>query len=452
MPIKILVIDDEFPIREVLSASLRDEGHTVLTAPEAESGLRLIKEFQPDLVFLDIWMPGSLDGIQVLTMAKKQHPNVEFIMISGHGNIETAVKATKLGAWDFIEKPLSMDKILIGIGHVVEFQAQRAEKETLLNRLRRNIALVGDGTLMMSLKQAIADVAFSAKPIALVGEDGVGKNLVAQNIHYSGARAGRPFVEVNCLNLNDDLAELDLFGYEAGFVPGAEKRQKGKVELAAGGTLIFEHFDAISPSVLAKLQAFFEQGNYSRKGSSEVMTSDVRIITSSKLQTSAHGKALVSLKNEVRIEVPSLREHKQNIPALTSHFSDMIARESSVEVKEFAPTALGAMSDYSWPGNVRELRNFIERVYILTPTERVELHDVRFAGLPSTQAGSSSEILPTFREARAQFEKEFLIKKLQENNGNISKTAEVIGLERSYLHRKIKSYGIESQKGNEDSL
>jgi len=231
-PTRILIVDDELPIREVLSASLRDEGHIVQTAHDSDTGIKAMREFQPEIVFLDIWMPGSLDGIEVLTTAKKQFPHIEFVMISGHGTIETAVKATKLGAWDFIEKPLSMDKITIVISNIINYQHERFEKEALLNKLRKNIAIVGEAAPIVNLKQMIARVASSQSWVLLYGENGVGKELTAQNIHYMSTRASRPFVEVTCANLADDLVEIELFGYEKGAFPGADKTQKGKVELS----------------------------------------------------------------------------------------------------------------------------------------------------------------------------------------------------------------------------
>ena len=221
---KILIVDDESPIREVLSASLKDEGHTVFTASDGEAGLKAMREHQPEIVFLDIWMPGSLDGIEVLMTARKQFPNIEFVMISGHGTIETAVRATKMGAWDFIEKPLSMDKITIAIANIAHYQQEKEEKQTLLNRLRKSIAIIGEAQKMIALKQLIARAAPIQSWILLSGEAGAGKELVAQNIHYMSSRAGRPFVEVNCSSIPEDLIETELFGYEKGAFAGAERR------------------------------------------------------------------------------------------------------------------------------------------------------------------------------------------------------------------------------------
>ena len=453
---KILIIDDELPIREVLSATLRDEGHQVQTAHDADSGIALMRSFQPEICFLDIWMPGSLDGIEVLTTARKQFPTIEFVMISGHGTIETAVRATKLGAWDFIEKPLSMDKILICISNVLQYQQERDEKEALLNKLRRSIAIIGEAPKMIALKQMIARVAPTQSWVLLLGENGAGKELVAQNIHYMSTRAGRPFVEVTCSNLPEDLIETELFGYEKGAFAGAERAQKGKLELAAGGTLFLDDVADLSLKAQERLLRVLQERRFQRVGGQDFFSVDVRVIAASQKdleQEIAQGKFREDLYhrlNVVPFHVPSLREHPEDIPALVSNFADQIAKDGGFLRKEFSAPAVQMMGEYSWPGNVRELRNFIERVYILTPGEFVDVHDLRFAGLSISQ-GTSTDFT-TFREARAAFEKDFLLQKIQENNGNISRTAEVIGLERSYLHRKIKAFGIEVQKGSDEQI
>lgn len=453
-PAKILIVDDESPIREVLSASLKDEGHEVFTASDGEAGLRAMREKQPEIVFLDIWMPGGLDGIEVLTKARAQFPEVDFVMISGHGTIETAVKATKLGAWDFIEKPLSMDKILIVISNIQQYQSERDEKKALLNKLRKSIAIIGETAPMVQLKQMIARTAPTQSWVLLQGEKGSGRELIAQNIHYLSSRASRPFVEINCASISMDLMEAELFGYEKGAFPGAERSQKGKLELAHGGTVYIEDIADLSLSAQEKLLKVLQERTFQRLGGSEKIPLDIRLVaaTNEDLQDKiSQGLFLESLyhrMNVMPIRVPSLRERREDIPALISHFGDISAKEDG-QRKKFSEKAILWMREHSWPGNVRELKNFIERLYILTPGDFVDVHDVRFAGLSHGSDGADES---SFREARAQFEKEYLVKKLAENNGNISKTAEVIGLERSYLHRKIKTYGIEVQKGSEDNI
>jgi two-component system nitrogen regulation response regulator NtrX len=452
----ILIVDDESPIREVLSASLKDENHTVFTAADGESGIRAMREHQPDIVFLDIWMPGSLDGIEVLTTARKQFPNIEFVMISGHGTIETAVRATKLGAWDFIEKPLSMDKISIAISNIIHYQQEKEEKTALLNKLRKSIALLGEAPKMVALKQMIVRAAPQQSWILLEGENGSGKELVAQNIHYMSPRASRPFIELNCSSIPEDLIDTELFGFERGAFAGADRTQKGKLELAHGGTVFIDDIADLSAKAQEKLLRILQEKKFQRVGGSAFVDIDIRLIAATKkdlekeVQDGTFNDSLLRRINVVTFKVPALREHGEDIPVLAEHFSDQVAKEGGFVKKAFSIQAMELMRTHTWPGNVRELKNFIERVYILTPDESVDVHDLRFAGLSSGSAGEDHTDLPTFREARSKFEKEYLLKKIQENSGNISRTAEVIGLERSYLHRKIKAFGIEVQKGNEE--
>lgn len=451
---KILIVDDELPIREVLSATLRDEGYQVFVAQDGESGIRAMREHKPDLVFLDIWMPGSMDGLEVLKSARGEFPSIDFLMISGHGTIETAVKATKLGAWDFIEKPLSMDKILILITNVLHFQSEKREKEMLLTRLRKNIAIVGNTQPMVTLKQMISRVAPAQSWALLLGEKGAGKELVAQNIHYLSTRASRPFVEVSCANLAEDLIEMELFGYEKGAFAGADRAQKGKFELAQGGTLFLDEVSSLTPLAQEKLLRVLQDRRYQRVGGGHYIPADVRVIAASEknleseVQAGRFREDLYHRLNVVTLKVPSLKEHAEDVPALIKHFADQVAKEGGFSIKQFSEPAIQAMLVYAWPGNVRELKNFVERVYILTPGEFIDIHDVRFAGLNVGGQNQVGENL-NFRDARATFEKDYLIRKIEENNGNISRTAEAIGLERSYLHRKIKAYGIETHKDEE---
>ncbi|XGC80127.1 sigma-54-dependent transcriptional regulator [Bdellovibrio bacteriovorus] len=450
---KILIIDDEAPIRDVMSAALKDEGYQVSLAHDGESGLAAIRDVQPDVVFLDIWMPGKYDGIEVLTRARQEFPHVEFVMISGHGTIETAVKATKLGAWDFIEKPLSMDKILIVISNIISYQQQKEEKVLLLNKLRKSIALIGEAPSIVQTKQIIARVAPTNSWILIQGEAGTGKELVAQNIHYMSARASRPFVEINCGGIPEDLLDSEIFGIEKGAMPGVDRTKKGKLDLAQGGTLYIAEIADMNMATQTKLLSFLDDKKYTRVGGAEFIENDVRVIAASSKDLEKEVKEgrfredLYYRLNVIPFRIPALREHPEDIAVLVSFFSDNVSRESGYPKKAFSEQAIEKMLAYQWPGNVRELKNFIERVYILTPGEFVDVHDVRFAGLIDKEDEKAVEMqdLSTFREARAQFEKDYLLRKISENSGNISKTAEVIGLERSYLHRKIKAYGIDTK-------
>lgn len=447
---KILIIDDEKAIGEVLAASLKDEGFIVDLAFSGRQGLQKVREFAPDIVLQDIWMPGEMDGLQVLEEVKKGgYPDCQFIIMSGHGTIETAVRAVKNGAWDFIEKPLSLDKILILIANILNFKREQSEKNALLTRLRKNIALVGESPVMISLKQMIARVASSSAWILITGENGTGKELVAQNIHYLSHRAGRSLIEVNCAAIPKDLIETELFGYEKGAFTGADRTKKGKFDFANGGTLFLDEIGDMSLEAQAKILRILQERKFYRVGGEEPVEVDVRVIaaTNKSLEDEIKGgrfrEDLYYRLNVVPLRVAPLRQRREDVALLIEYFGDQFLRNNGYRRKVFAEDAVSQMQLYSWPGNVRELRNFIERVYILTPSDYVDVHDLKFAGLSEIAEELSVDGLLTFREARARFEKEFLVKKIEENNGNISKTAENIGLERSYLHRKIKSYGIE---------
>lgn len=449
-PKRILIVDDEKPIRETLSAALKDDGFLVETAFDGESGLEMMKNFKPQIVFLDIWMPGKLDGLEVLKKAQDQFSGQEIVIMSGHGTIETAVKAVKYGAWDFVEKPLSLDKVSILIQNIFSLLREKEEKQALLHRLRQNLALVGEGDLMKLTKQIVSRIAPSSSWILLSGESGTGKRLVAQNIHYLSPRASQPFLSVNIPSIPKELMEGELFGYEKGSLVGYEFEKKGKFDFAMGGTLYLEEISQLSLDCQVKLLKVLSEGQFSRVGSQALTQSDVRVIASTTVNLEDEVRAkrfredLYYRLNVVPFVLPPLRQRVEDLPALIDHFGDQFVQQGGYTRKEFSNQAVEAMRTHDWSGNIRELRNFVERVYILTPGEFVDLHDVRFAGLGVGAEGGSSDLEAiNFRDARAKFEKEFLQKKILENNGNISKTAEVIGLERSYLHRKIKSYGIE---------
>jgi two-component system, NtrC family, nitrogen regulation response regulator NtrX len=450
--LRILIIDDEAPIREVLSESLRDDGYEVMVAPDGPSGLEVLKTFQPDICFLDIWMP-KMDGIEVLTQAVPAFSDTSFVMISGHGTIETAVKATRIGAWDFIEKPLSLDKITIAIDHIVQLKSERDEKNALLNKLRKSIALVGESAVMQTIREKVTLLAQNSNTLLIEGEVGSGRELVSQNIHYMSSRASGPISEINCSTLPQDLIEIELFGIEKGTLPGIDKTRRGKIELMQSGTLVVEEIEEMPFVLQEKLLNYLKSKKFKRFGSSQEFVSDVRLILTTtsqlamlKTANKIHPELAQMVMNDV-MQMPPLRNRSEDIHSLVVHFSDIIAKQMASLRKTISEQGMKLLMKHIWPGNVRELKNFIERVYILTPSDFVNVHDLRFAGLidkkDSTPVTADHSDMSTFREARAEFEKDYLIKKIQENGGNISKTAESIGLERSYLHRKIKAYGIE---------
>lgn len=450
--LKIVIIDDEAPIREVLSESLKDDGYDVQVAADGQSGLEVLKNFQPDICFLDIWMP-KMDGIEVLTQAVPLFSNTSFVMISGHGTIETAVKATRIGAWDFIEKPLSLDKITIAIDHIVRLKSERDEKNALLNKLRKSIALVGVSQEMQKIREKVTQLAQNTNTLLIEGEVGSGRELVSQNIHYMSAKASGPISEINCSTLPQDLIEIELFGIEKGTLPGIDKTRRGKIELMHNGTLLIEVIEEMPFVLQEKLLSYLKTKKFKRFGSSVEIVSDVRIILTTAYKLAdliANQKIhpeIASMVAEHVLFMPPLRDRIEDIESLVIHFSDIVAKQMASLRKTISEQGMKLLCKHMWPGNVRELKNFIERVYILTPSDFVDVHDLKFAGLVDKKDSSlvinDHSDMSTFREARAEFEKDYLIKKIQENSGNISKTAEAIGLERSYLHRKIKAYGIE---------
>lgn len=451
----ILIIDDEAPIRQVLSESLQDEGYIVTTAADGATGLEALKNEKPDICFLDIWMP-KMDGIEVLQKAAPLYPDTNFIMISGHGTIETAVQATKLGAWDFVEKPLSLDKISLVIENVLKFKNEKLEKLALLNKLRESIALVGESKVLQSIREQIILFSKENFPVLVAGEAGSGRELVCQNIHYMSARASRPMTEINCSTLPHELIEIEMFGIEKGSLPGIDKTRKGKLELVDEGTLIIEQIEEMPIELQKQLARFIQNKTFQRVGGSEKIPAYPRILITTAMEAEAYLKTdridtelKKIIENHVVVVAP-LRSRKEDILPLIFHFSDIIAKQMAMFRKTISEQGLKLLEKHNWPGNIRELKNYIERVYILTPSDYVDVHDLRFAGLVDKKESKNSSLaddqngMSTFREARAEFEKEYLVKKIQENGGNISKTAEAIGLERSYLHRKIKSYGIEA--------
>ena len=373
---KLLVIDDEAAICDVLSASLKDEGYEVHTANNGVRGLRAISELKPDVVLLDIWMPGRLDGLDVLKRAKSLTPT-QFIIMSGHGNIETAVKAIQQGAWDFLEKPLSMDKIFVLIRNILRYQAEKEQKKALLHRLRKSFAIVGTSQKMVLLKKMISRVAPTSSWVLITGEKGVGKELVAHNIHYLSLRASHPFVRVDSSVTSRELMESELFGYEDGFFPG-RGGSRGKVEHADGGTLFINEICDVSLDVQDKILVFLQDKTFQRVGGNETLEVDVRILAA----TSRDVKEEISqghLREDLYyrlttfpLYVPPLRDRKSDIPVLISYFGESFMREGGDKKKTFSKKALDIIGGYSWPGNIRELKNFVERVYIIHSEEFME--------------------------------------------------------------------------------
>ncbi len=452
----ILIVDDEESIRESLTGILQDEGFRTLAAENGEQGLFMLRDEDPDLVLLDIWMPG-MDGIETLRKIREATPDQLVIMMSGHGTIETAVKATKLGAYDFIEKPLSLEKLLLSVQNALTTGQLVEENRTLKARIAKEHEMIGNGPAIRLLKEQISIAAPTSGWVLITGENGTGKELVARAIHAQSHRATKPFVEVNCAAIPEELIESELFGHEKGSFTGATALRKGKFDLAHEGTLFLDEIGDMSLKTQAKVLRILQERKFERVGGSRTIEVDVRVIAATNKDLAEEivqgnfREDLFYRLNVLPFEVPPLRERKEDIPKLIEHFLQLFCSKESRDIKTVAPQAMEALINYSWPGNVRELKNIIERLVIMVSDHQItEKHlptGLFFKKTDPTRSTSSPSIdAATFREAKEEFEKEFLIQKLEENDWNISRTAEVIEIERSNLHRKIKSFGIELKK------
>jgi two-component system nitrogen regulation response regulator NtrX len=468
----VLVIDDEASIRQSLGGVLGDEGYQVIFASSGKDGIDLIRSERPDVVLLDIWMP-EMDGVETLRRVKTEWADQIVIMMSGHGNIETAVKATKLGAFDFIEKPLSLERLLVILQNAINVQDLARENQALRKQVRKTRPLVGESSPMKHLKTLIARVAPTTGSVLITGENGTGKELVAQSLHALSPRYLRPFVEVNCAAIPEELIESELFGHEKGAFTGATQLRRGKFDLASGGTLFLDEIGDMSLKTQAKILRILQEQKFERVGGTQTISVDVRIVAATnkdlrgEIQIGNFREDLFYRLNVIPFQVPSLRERVEDIPLLAAHFLKEFCTTHGRKMRALSAEAFRVLQAYSWPGNVRELKNLIERVIILT-LEVEEGHEITAADLlrnlqedartirfdeevkyPSVQVSGHEASEPlsgagrNLRDARQEFEKEFIIKTLRENDGNVSKTAQVLGVERSHLHRKMKSYGIE---------
>jgi two-component system nitrogen regulation response regulator NtrX len=439
----VMIVDDEEGIRETLSGILEDEGYDSITASSGEEAVKKVRDITPDVVLLDVWLTG-MDGIQTLQELKSSHPDIPVIIISGHANIEIAVKATKMGAYDLLEKPLSMEKVLLAVDRALERRSLELENRMLRENLLKKCRMVGASVKINHLKDQIKMAAQSNSRVLILGESGSGKELVAQLLHENSSRTGGPFIEVNCAAIPQELIESELFGHEKGSFTGAFERKKGKFELADNGTLFLDEIGDMSLQTQAKVLRVMETQEFQRVGGSKNIKVDVRIISATNKDLAEEVKRgnfredLYFRLNVIPIKVPSLRERLDDIPLLVDNFLDLFATEYGQQKKEITEEAVRMLQKYSWPGNIRELKNVLERLVIMTPSKKITAGDMF---MPES-AGSDYFSFNTLKEARDAFERDFIVKKLDENGWNISRTAEVLDMERSNLHRKIKAYDI----------
>jgi two-component system nitrogen regulation response regulator NtrX len=445
----ILIVDDETTILKSLSGILSDEGYEALTASNGYEALKIIEEESPDLVLLDIWMPG-MDGIETLREIKRTNPFLKVIIISGHGTIETAVKAIKLGGFDFIEKPLSIEKVVVTINNALNFRRLEEENRYLRKKTLEKHSITGNSPPTQSLKKQIAVAAPTNAWILITGENGTGKELVARTIHQMSDRAEKPLIDVNCAAIPEELIESELFGHEKAAFAGATTRKRGKFEVADKGTIFLDEIGDMSLKTQAKILRILQEQKFERVGGSRTLTVDVRVFAASnkdlekEIEKGTFREDLYYRLNGIPIRVPPLRNRTEDIPLLIETFLKGFVEEGGCGKKTMTVEAIELLKSYPWPGNVRELKNLMERLAIMTASDVIDVDD-----LPSSYMAASEETTlqeyfdeSSLKEARRAFEKAFVLQKLAENQKNITQTAETIGIERSHLYKKLKAFGI----------
>lgn len=446
---RVLVIDDEKAIRETLSAILSDEGYAVTAVESGEEGLRRLVEESYDLVFLDVWLRDR-DGLSLLEATDGRLRDVPVVMISGHANVETAVRAVRLGAYDFLEKPLSLDRVVLTAQKAIERRDLLAEIESFRGRRESESALLGESAPMRRLREEIARVASTDARVLITGENGTGKELVARHIHRLSERGSALLVEVNCAAIPEDLIESELFGHVRGSFTGASEDRRGKFEEADGATLFLDEVADMSAKTQAKVLRALQEGRFTRVGGTRPIESDARVLSATnknlgeEIRRGAFREDLYFRLAVVPIDVPALRERTDDIPLLAEHFLREASARFGRKPKSLSAAAVDALQAYRWPGNVRELKNLIERLMILSPAEEVRRED-----LPAEIRDAIGEsIAPEapLRDARDDFERRYILAALKKNRGNVSRTAEALDLERSNLYRKLKAYGIEVER------
>ncbi|HSE59948.1 MAG TPA: sigma-54 dependent transcriptional regulator [Nitrospiraceae bacterium] len=453
----ILIVDDEAAILNSLGQILEDEGYEVQVAKSGVDALKLIAGDQPDLTILDIWMP-EMDGLETLRRIREQFPKAQVMMMSGHGSIETAVKAIKLGAYDYIEKPLSLENVTLRVRHALDQHRLEAENQSLRTKVERRFELIGQAPAMQRLRELIATAGPTNSRVLIAGENGTGKELVARAIHQHSPRADRPFVAVNCAAIPETLIESELFGHEKGAFSGATSQKRGQFEQADGGTLFLDEIGDMSLATQAKVLRALQEQQFNRVGGTKTIKVDVRVLAASnkdlakEIEAGHFREDLYYRLNVLPVTVPPLRSRRDDIPLLVRHFMQIHSEEQGLKIKQLTPAAMEQLQQYDWPGNIRELRNLTERLMIMVPGAQIDVDHVAAAlqvrpAAPSAQAPAQPSLVlkeyDSLREARNAFEKDYITRKLKENRWNVSRTADELRIERSHLHRKIKLLNID---------
>ena len=447
---RLLVIDDEKGIRDALAQLFEYEGHVVSTAEDGRAGIESASKTRPDVIFLDVKMPG-LDGLDVLARLRENDPTALVVMISGHGTIDTAVDATRKGAYDFLEKPLDSDRLLVTLRRALELRGLTRTMADLKSQVESRYEIVGTSFAIRQVLDRVEKVAPTEARVLVTGENGTGKELVARAIHRLSTRAEGPFVEVNCAAIPSELIESALFGHIKGSFTGAIADRAGKFEQADGGTLFLDEVGDMSLDAQAKALRALEEGVVTRVGGSKAIRVDVRVIAATNkdlahaIEAGVFREDLFYRLNVVPIEVPPLRERREDVPMLVQHFAEMMAKRDGVTPRSFDAGAIERLLDLPWPGNVRELRNTVERLMILSSGERVRAEDVDVLASGKAQAhGGASEILSadTFADFKDRAERAYIARHLRENDWNVAETARRIDMPRSNLYKKIEKYGL----------
>lgn len=450
----ILIIDDEPSIRTILKEILQDEGYTVYTAGDGYEGLHLLKTTKVELVLLDIWLP-RMGGIDVLKEIKKEFPEIEVIVISGHANVDIAVNAIKIGAFDFLEKPLDMDRVLNLTRNALKFETLKQENKTLKNKLLLEDNMIGATDEMNQVNQIIEQSASSDSRVMITGENGTGKELVARKIHLKSNRRKKPFIEVNCAAIPDNLIESELFGHEKGAFTGASSMRKGKFEVADEGTLFLDEVADMSLNAQAKVLRAVQEMQFERVGGEKSINVDVRIVAATnknipeEIEKGNFREDLYFRLNVIPIKLPSLKDRTEDLTELIEYFMEKFKKDGT-ERKSISREGMKLLKKYSWPGNIRELKNFLERVNIMCNDNEISGDSVRLY-LGENIKNSENSFLNDFKDlklndAKDKFEKQLLVYYLKENRYNVSKTAQVLGIYPSNLHSKIKKFDITIKK------
>lgn len=462
----ILIVDDEPGVRSALGGVLRDEGYRVEAVADGEACLDRCARAPVDLVLLDVWMPG-MDGLATLERLRDRHVEAAVVIMSGHGSIETAVRAIKLGAYDFVEKPLSLDKTVLVVRNALRQQALERENRDLRARVDRIPAMIGESAALRALREQIATAAPTNGRVLILGENGTGKELVARTVHALSRQRTGPFVEVNCAAIPEELIETELFGHVRGAFTGAVAARRGKFEEADGGTLFLDEIADMSLKTQAKVLRALQEQTIEPVGSNTRVDVNVRVLAATNKDLPAAIRAgqfredLYFRLNVIPIAVPPLRARRDDVPLLVDGFLQEFCREYGRRPKQVEADALEVLSAYPWPGNVRELRNVVERLVIMVPGDVVTARDVAFLDTGSVPAervraseGDPMAVEPTppvpLHEARDRFERDYILRTLAAHHGNMSKTAEVLGVERSNLYKKLRGFGVPTSRRVDD--